>query len=156
MISANLSITSSVSQIAVRNDLIFAVVTLIFWTTRLAPAPILKARVAKSSRDRLQKPSLSSTIDVRNPCFVLQCQEVMNHLKLRHTTYEYTSQLMRYNKFWKQISKYGNTEQKNIIEDVPTHVGPNLVFADDDQQKSRPGRLAKHPAFASQLFDLSG
>ena len=29
------------------------------------------------------------------------------------------------------------------IEDVPKHVGPNLVFADDDQQRSRPGRLAK-------------
>ena len=26
-----------------------------------------------------------------------------------------------------------------IIEDVPKHVGPNLVFADDDQQRSRPG-----------------
>ena len=47
-----------------------------------------------------------------------------------------------------------------IIEDVPKHVGPNLVFADDDQQRSRPGRLAKAfglrpPAFASRLFDPS-
>ena len=31
------------------------------------------------------------------------------------------------------------------------HVGPNLVFADDDQQRSRPGRLAKHPAFGLLL-----
>ena len=38
-----------------------------------------------------------------------------------------------------------------IIEDVPKHVGPNLVFADDDQQKSQPGRLAKHPAFGLLL-----
>ena len=37
------------------------------------------------------------------------------------------------------------------IEDVPKHVGPNLVFADDDQQKSRLGRLAKHPAFGVLL-----
>ena len=37
------------------------------------------------------------------------------------------------------------------IEDVPKHVGPNLVFADDDQQRSRPGRLAKHPAFGLLL-----
>ena len=41
----------------------------------------------------------------------------------------------------------------NIIEDVPKHVGPNLVFADDDQQRSRPGRLAKP---TSRLFDPSG
>ena len=26
-----------------------------------------------------------------------------------------------------------------FIEDVPRHVGPNLVFADDDQQRSQPG-----------------
>ena len=38
-----------------------------------------------------------------------------------------------------------------IIEDVPKHVGPNLVFADDDQQRSRPGRLAKHPTFGLLL-----
>ena len=38
-----------------------------------------------------------------------------------------------------------------IIEDVPKHVGPNLVFADDDQQRSQPGRLAKHPAFGLLL-----
>ena len=31
------------------------------------------------------------------------------------------------------------------------HVGPNLVFADDDQQRSRPGQLAKHPAFGLLL-----
>ena len=47
------------------------------------------------------------------------------------------------------------------IEDVPKHVGPNLVFADDDQQRSRPDRLAKASglrpsAFASRLFDPSG
>ena len=34
---------------------------------------------------------------------------------------------------------------------MPKHVGPNLVFADDDQQRSRPGRLAKHPAFGLLL-----
>ena len=39
-----------------------------------------------------------------------------------------------------------NTETFKLIEDVPKHEGPNLVFADDDQQRSRPGRLAKHPA----------
>ena len=39
----------------------------------------------------------------------------------------------------------------NIIEDVPKHVGPNLVFTDDDQQRSRPGWLAKHPAFGLLL-----
>ena len=38
-----------------------------------------------------------------------------------------------------------------IIEDVPKHVGPNLVSADDDQQRSRPGRLTKHPAFSLLL-----
>ena len=41
---------------------------------------------------------------------------------------------------------------KNTIEDVPKHVGPNLVFADDDQQRSRPGRLAKHSAFGLLLL----
>ena len=30
-------------------------------------------------------------------------------------------------------------------------MGPNIVFADDDQQRSRPGRLAKHPAFGLLL-----
>ena len=30
-------------------------------------------------------------------------------------------------------------------------MGPNFVFADDDQQKSRPGRLAKYPAFGLLL-----
>ena len=43
------------------------------------------------------------------------------------------------------------TDQYNI-EDVPKHVGPNLVFADDDQQRSRP----RPDAFASRLFDPSG
>ena len=38
-----------------------------------------------------------------------------------------------------------------LIEDVPKQVGPNLLFADDDQQRSRPGRLAKHPAFGLLL-----
>ena len=38
---------------------------------------------------------------------------------------------------------------------MPKHVGPNLVFADDDQQRSRPGRLAKHPAF-SLLYSPAG
>ena len=38
------------------------------------------------------------------------------------------------------------------IEDVRKHVGPNLVFADDDQQRGRPGRLAKHPAFGLVLL----
>ena len=37
-----------------------------------------------------------------------------------------------------------SSRSRNIIEDVPKHVGQNLVFADDDQQRSRPGRLAKH------------
>ena len=44
-----------------------------------------------------------------------------------------------------------NFTQTNI-EDVPKHVGPNLVFADDDQQRSRP----RPDAFASRLFDPSG
>ena len=38
------------------------------------------------------------------------------------------------------------------IEDLRKHVGPNLVFADDDQQRGRPGRLAKHPAFGLVLL----
>ena len=37
----------------------------------------------------------------------------------------------------------GLPTQPYKIEDVPKHVGPNLVFADDDQQRNRPGRLAK-------------
>ena len=36
------------------------------------------------------------------------------------------------------------------IEDVPKDV-PKDVFADDDQQRSRPGRLAKNPAFGLLL-----
>ena len=56
------------------------------------------------------------------------------------------------------LSNFNNKEK---IEDVPKHVVPNLVFADDDQQRSRPGRLAKAsglrpPAFASWLYDPSG
>ena len=34
---------------------------------------------------------------------------------------------------------------------MPKHVGPKLVYADDDQHRSRPGRLAKHPAFGLLL-----
>ena len=39
----------------------------------------------------------------------------------------------------------------DVNNDVPKHVGPNLVYADDDQHRSRPGRLAKHPAFGLLL-----
>ena len=39
-------------------------------------------------------------------------------------------------------------ERTDNIEDVPKHVGPNLVFAD---QRGRPARLAKHPAFGLLL-----
>ena len=57
-----------------------------------------------------------------------------------------------------RIGLYGNVYLRSRvqgpvchIEDVVKHVGPNLVFADDDQHRSRPGRLAKDPAFGLLL-----
>ena len=46
-------------------------------------------------------------------------------------------------------------EQFGPIEDVPKHVGPNLVFADDDQQRSRPGRLAKAGGYLTPPVDFA-